>query len=100
MKLGPLTFQCACLAWCMRSMLSASRALSSTITSARVGAGRSCFVWSMWASSLHAICLTLVCDRHDLAGLESMVQVCGTKSLLHPYGMTDNATCCRALMLV
>src|SRR5262249_40131415 len=44
MKLGPLTFQCACLAWCMRSILSASRAFRITITSARVMAGRSFFV--------------------------------------------------------
>src|SRR5947207_14330170 len=44
MKLGPLTFQCACLAWCMRSILSASRAFRMTMTSARVMAGRSFFV--------------------------------------------------------
>src|SRR6266436_4388820 len=44
MKLGPLTFQCACLAWCMRSILSASRVFRMTMTSARVMAGRSFFV--------------------------------------------------------
>src|SRR2546427_6540646 len=44
MKLGALTFQCACLAWCMRSILSASRAFRMTMTSARVMAGRSFFV--------------------------------------------------------
>jgi hypothetical protein len=54
----------------------------------------------MWAASLPAICLTLGCDRHDLAGLERMAHVCGTTSLLHPYGMTVNATCWRALLLV
>src|SRR5437763_6856218 len=93
MKLGPLTFQCACLAWCMRSMLSASRALRMTITSARVCAGRSFFVWYMRASSLYAIRFTLVCDRHDLAGIESMAQACGTRYLRHPYGTTGVATC-------
>jgi hypothetical protein len=47
MKRGLLTGQCACLAWCMRSRLSASRALRMPSTSARVWANRSCFVWYM-----------------------------------------------------
>jgi hypothetical protein len=55
-KLGPLTCPCACVAWCMRSMRSASRALRITMTSARVYAGRSCFVWYIWASSLWTTC--------------------------------------------
>ena len=54
----------------------------------------------MWASYLNAIRLTLVWDRRDLAGLERMAHVCRTRSLLHPYGMTDHAACWRALMLV
>ena len=77
-----------------------SSALTWSCTSARVGAGRSCCVWDMWAASLPAMCLTLGWDRHDLAGLERMAHVCGTTSLLHPYGMTVNATCWRALLLV
>src|SRR5215831_16315382 len=99
-KLGPLTCQCACLAWCMRSMLSASRALRISMTSARVCAGRSCFVWYIWASPFPSIRLTFVWDPHDLAGLERLAHVCGTRALLHPYGMTGNTTGWRALMLV
>src|SRR2546423_8517271 len=79
MKLGPLTFQCARLAWCMRSMLSASRALRISITSARVCAGRSFFVWYMWASFLSFLRLTLTWDRHDLASLERMGEAWGTR---------------------
>ena len=55
---------------------------------------------NLWASSLYVMGLALVWDQHDLAGLERMAHVCRTRSLLHPYGMTDNATCWRALMLV
>jgi len=42
----------------------------------------------------------LVWDPHDLAGRERMAHACGPRSLLHPYDMTGNATCCRALMPV
>jgi hypothetical protein len=73
------------------------------MTSAYVCAGRSCLVWGIWASSLSSIrspCVWTVWDQHDLAGLARLAHVCRTRSLLHPYGMTDHATCWRALMLV
>ena len=38
-------------------------------------------------------------DRHDLAGLESMAQACGTRYLLHSYGTIGTATCCGTWML-
>src|SRR5947209_8440963 len=44
MKLGPLTFQCACLVCVCRSMASASRAFSSSIALTRVASGTSFFV--------------------------------------------------------
>src|SRR5262249_30873699 len=47
MKVGPLTFQCACLVCVCRSMQSASRALSNSITLARVPSARSFFVLNM-----------------------------------------------------
>src|SRR5439155_10061805 len=46
----------------MRSMLSASRALRITMTSARVCAGRSFLVWYIWASSFASLRLPLVWD--------------------------------------
>ena len=52
------------------------------------------------ASSLHAICLTLVWDRYDLAGLEHLAHAWGTRLLLYPYGMIGTTTCWRALLLV
>jgi hypothetical protein len=62
-------------------------------------ADRSFFVWYMWIFSLSTIRFTLVWDRHDLAGLESMAQACGTRSLLHPYGTTGIAICGGVRML-
>jgi len=53
----------------------------------------------MWASYLNAIRLTLVWDRHDLAGLERMAQAYGSRSLLHPYGTTGVVTSGGARML-
>jgi len=57
MKLGPLTFQWACLHWVWRSMQSASRAFSSSATLARVAAGRSFLVGKRRAESdLRPVC--------------------------------------------
>ena len=47
MKVGPLTFQCACLVCVCRSMASASRAFSSATALTRVASGRSFFVLNM-----------------------------------------------------
>src|SRR5262245_57635923 len=47
MKIGPLTFQWACLVCVCRSMQSASRALSNSTTLARVSSARSFFVLNM-----------------------------------------------------
>src|SRR6266700_2334254 len=44
MKLGPLTFQWACLVWVCRSMASARRALSSSTALPRIVSDRSFFV--------------------------------------------------------
>src|SRR4249919_870681 len=41
MKLGPFTFQCACLHWVCRSIASDNRRLSSAATCERVDSGRS-----------------------------------------------------------
>src|SRR5438094_6450376 len=50
MKVGPLTFQCACLSCVCRSVASASRASRSSMTFARVVSGRSFRVLCMSAS--------------------------------------------------
>src|SRR5207249_904809 len=47
MNSGPLTFQCACFACSMRSMLSARRAFSGVAILVRVGSGRSFLVFAM-----------------------------------------------------
>src|SRR5690349_8413516 len=51
MKLGPLTFQCACFIWVCRSMASASRALHSWTIFVRICSERSFLVVYMRASS-------------------------------------------------
>src|SRR5579883_1990615 len=50
MKLGPLTFQCACLSCVCRSIASASRASSSSTSFVRLACGRSFFVGNMVTS--------------------------------------------------
>src|SRR5947209_19631458 len=67
MKLGPLTFQWACLACVCRSLQSASRALSSSTALTRVASGKSFLVLNI---------SSFLSDRnHDLAELLVRLQV-------------------------
>src|SRR5215213_7479862 len=72
MKLGPLTFQCACLHWVWRSMQSASRRLSKSATRARASAGISFLVEKSWPVSVPLLPRELCCRLGGAAVFEIM----------------------------